>query len=154
MTMPTNDEALFRTVREKLFTAVIGDVMDAGGLTRQFLPHTIRALQPDMVVVGRAMTVLEADCSGEQVGHSGRPEPFGLMFRALDSLTAGDVYITTGASPRYALWGGLMSTRARAVSAAASSVGSPGSTSSRSLCRIRPRSRPPRMLSGTAPSSG
>ncbi len=42
---------------------------------------------------------------------------FGLMFRALDELKPGEVYICTGASPRYALWGGLMSTRARALGA-------------------------------------
>lgn len=39
-------------------------------------------------------------------------KPFGLMFEALDSLGENDVYICTGSSPNYALWGGLMSTRA------------------------------------------
>lgn len=121
--MVVDDDTLFRTVREKLFTAVIGDVMDAGGLTRQFLPHAIRALQPDMVVVGRAMTVLEADCAGEQVGHSGQPEPFGLMFRALDQLRPGEVYVAAGGSLRYAFWGGLMSTRAMSLGAAGAVLG-------------------------------
>jgi regulator of RNase E activity RraA len=111
------DEELFTAIRERLFTAVIGDVMDARGLDRQFLPPGIRALKPDMVVVGRAMPVLEADCAGEEVGHSGRAEPFGLMFRALDDLKPGEVYICTGGTPRYALWGGLMSTRARLLGA-------------------------------------
>jgi hypothetical protein len=78
------DAALFATIRDKLFTAVLGDVMDVAGLTRQFLPPTIRALQPDATLVGRAMPVLEADCCGDDVGHSGKPEPFGLMFRALE----------------------------------------------------------------------
>ena len=114
----TDDATLFRLVRERLFTAVIGDVMDAAGLTRQFLPPDIRGLHPDMVAVGRAMTVLEADCSGEHVGHSGRPEPFGLMFRALDEMHAGEVYIAAGGSLRYAFWGGLMSTRAKSLGAA------------------------------------
>ncbi len=121
--MASDDDTLFRTVRERLFTAVIGDVMDAAGLTRQFLPHAIRALRPDMVVVGRAMTVLEADCAGEQVGHSGRPEPFGLMFRALDQLRAGEVYVAAGGSLRYAFWGGLMSTRALALGATGAVLG-------------------------------
>ncbi len=121
--MPIEDDELFRLVRETLFTAVIGDVMDAAGLTRQFLPPGIRALQPDMVVVGRAMTVLEADCAGEQVGHSGRPEPFGLMFRALDQLRPGEVYVAAGGSLRYAFWGGLMSTRAMALGAAGAVLG-------------------------------
>ena len=112
------DAALFQTISDTLFTAVLGDVMDVAGLTRQFLPPNIRALQPDATLVGRAMPVLEADCCGDDVGHSGRPEPFGLMFRALDDLKPGEVYITTGASPTYALWGGLMSTRAKALGAA------------------------------------
>jgi len=111
------DAALFSTIRERLFTAVIGDVMDAEGLTRQFLPPTIRPLSPDIVVVGRAMPVLEADCCGDAVGHSGRAEPFGLMLRALDDLRPGEVYVCTGGSPRYALWGEMMSTRARALGA-------------------------------------
>jgi 4-hydroxy-4-methyl-2-oxoglutarate aldolase len=116
------DAPLFELVRSRLFTAVIGDVMDARGLTRQFLPPSIRALSPEMTIVGRAMPVLEADCAGETVGHSGRREPFGLMFRALDDLKPGEVYICTGASPSYALWGELMSTRARTLGAAGAVV--------------------------------
>ena len=110
-----NDQDLFATIRDSLFTSVIGDVMDAAGLTRQFLPWEIRATDPDAVVVGRAMTVLEADCAGEMVAHSGRAEPFGLMFRALDDLKPGEIYVCTGASRRYALWGELMSARAMAL---------------------------------------
>jgi regulator of RNase E activity RraA len=117
-----DDADLFALIRKRLFTAVIGDVMDAEGLTRQFLPPDIRGLTPDMVAVGRAMPVLEADCSGDVVGHSGRQEAFGLMFRALDEMASGDVYICTGASLRYALWGELMSTRARALEAAGAVV--------------------------------
>jgi len=45
-------------------------------------------------------------------------QPFGLMFHALDDLRAHEVYICTGGSPSYALWGGLMSTRARQLGAA------------------------------------
>jgi 4-hydroxy-4-methyl-2-oxoglutarate aldolase len=123
--MTETDAALFKTVREKLFTAVIGDVMDAVGLTRQFLPPEVRALHADMVVVGRAMPVLEADCCGEAVGHSGRPEPFGLMFRALDELRAGEVYVAVGGSAQYAFWGGLMSTRAHGLGAAGAVLGGP-----------------------------
>lgn len=111
------DHEIFALVRERLFTAVIGDVMDAAGLTRQFLPPEIRALQPEAMLVGRAMPVLEADCVGEFVSHSGGVEAFGLMFKALDQLQAGEVYLCTGSSPRYALWGGLMSTRAAKLGA-------------------------------------
>jgi len=112
------DAELFKTIRKHLFTSVIGDVLDVAGLTHQFLPPEIRGLHPDHMLVGRAMPVLEADCWGDKVVTQGRPDPFGLMFQALDGLKPGEVYITTGASPRYALWGGLMSTRAAALGAA------------------------------------
>ena len=112
------DEDLFATIRATLFTSVIGDVLDVAGLTHQFLPPDIRAFDPEHMLVGRAMPVLEADCWGDTVSATGTENSFGLMFKALDGLKPGEVYITTGASPRYALWGGLMSTRAAALGAA------------------------------------
>ena len=112
------DDALLHTIRSELFSAVIGDVLDHAGFTHQFLPPAIRLLQPDApVLAGRALPVLEEDCCDEGLVVSGRAEPFGLMFRALDGLRADEVYIATGGSPTYALWGGLMSTRARALGA-------------------------------------
>ena len=97
-------------IRERLFTSVIGDVMDMQGLRQQFLPPHIRAVLPQKMLVGRAMPVREEDCTTQG--------DFGLMFKALDDLRQGEVYICTGASPRYALWGELMSTRAHALGAA------------------------------------
>jgi regulator of RNase E activity RraA len=112
MRMWKNDEELFALARRELFTAVVGDVMDKRGLRHQFLPPRIQPLDPTMVTVGRALTVLEADFFEEGA------KPFGLMFEALDDLKPGEVYICTGASPRYALWGELMSVRAMACGAA------------------------------------
>jgi regulator of RNase E activity RraA len=114
-----SDEELFDTLRRELFTAVVGDVMDTMGLLRQFLPPQIKPLRNDMVVTGRAMTVLEADVPS---GTDFVSEPFGLMFRALDDLKAGEVYLCAGGSPRYALWGELMSTRATNLGAAGAVV--------------------------------
>jgi len=114
-----SDEELFDTLRRELFTAVVGDVMDTMGLLRQFLPPQLRPLRDDMVVTGRAMTVLEADVPSDTDFVS---EPFGLMFRALDDLKAGEVYVCAGGSPRYALWGELMSTRATKLGAAGAVV--------------------------------
>ncbi len=108
------DPELFATIRDRLFTAVIGDVMDKAGLMHQFLPAAIRGIEPDAVVVGRAMPVLVEDVKpGEDAG-----EAYGIMFRALDELRPGEVYLTAGGSPDYALWGGLMSTRAMRLGAA------------------------------------
>lgn len=111
------EEPLFQRIRDELYSAVLGDVMDAIGLTRQFLPPEIRVQVPGAVIAGRAMTVQEADCAVDVAAHGGA-KPFGLMFEALDSLKPGEIYICTGSSPTYALWGGLMSTRARTLGAA------------------------------------
>jgi 4-hydroxy-4-methyl-2-oxoglutarate aldolase len=121
----TNDRDLFQLMRTKLFSAVIGDVLDVMGLQHQFLPPQIRPLDPAMRLVGRAMPVLEADFF-DSVSPSGNSplsnQQFGLMFHALDSLKENDVYLATGSSPRYALWGELMSTRAMKLGAAGAVV--------------------------------
>ncbi len=125
MTLWQSDEELFALAREELFPAVVGDVMDKLGLLHQFLPPQIKPLGSGMVVIGRAMTVLEADLTDEAAeGNDDEKidKPFGLMFHALDSLKPNEVYICAGASPTYALWGGLMSTRARLLGAAGAVV--------------------------------
>ena len=116
-----SESELFTLARRELFTAVVGDIMDKMGLQRQFLSPQIQPLHEEMVVLGRAMPVLEADVFVEQHAHPANPlmaKPFGLMLEALDDLKAGEVYLCTGASPRYALWGELMSTRAIQLGAA------------------------------------
>jgi len=113
-----DDADLFALARSELFTALVGDAMDKMGLLRQFLPPYLKPLRDDMVVVGRAMTALEADVvPGESAG----PQ-FGRMFEALDDLKANEVYVCTGASPEYALWGEMMSTRAIKLGAAGAVV--------------------------------
>ena len=107
-----NDSELFTLARTELFTAVVGDVMDKLNLRRQFLPPEIQPLAPDMVTIGRAMTVLEADFFEEG------DRPFGVMLEALDDLKTNEIYVCTGASLRYALWGELMSLRASKLGAA------------------------------------
>ncbi|MCE7989793.1 MAG: RraA family protein [Caldilinea sp. CFX5] len=116
-----SDEELFALIREELFVAVVGDIMDKVGFLHQFLPPQIQPLAPHMIVLGRAMPVLEADVF-EGVSTLSKDnvmrKPFGLMLEALDDLKPNEVYICTGASPRYALWGELMSTRAQKLGAA------------------------------------
>jgi len=122
--MPTNhrwmdDEDLFAAIRGSLFPAAVGDVMDTMGYTHQFLPPEIQPLRDDMVVLGRAMPVLEEDMPDEEAGEApATEEAFGLMFQALDNLKKNEVYLCTGGSPGYATWGELMSTRARQLGAA------------------------------------
>jgi regulator of RNase E activity RraA len=116
-----DDDELFALARRELFTAVVGDIMDQQGFQRQFLPPQVGPLRDDMVTIGRAMTVLEADVltGGSESGHHKLlAKPFGLMLEALDDLKRNEIYICAGASPRYALWGELMSTRAMKLGAA------------------------------------
>lgn len=123
--MALSDQEIFQAARHELFSAVIGDVMDKLGLQHQFLPPAIVPLDRSMVVCGRALTVLEADVFEESITGSHNPlsgRPFGLMMDALDDLKHDEVYICTGASPRYALWGELMSVRAMKCGAAGAVV--------------------------------
>ena len=121
MTAWGNDDELFSTVRRELFTCVVGDVMDKLGLQHQFLPPQIRPLHPDTILIGRAMPVLAVDVYEEKVTGAKNKlmeKPFGLMLEALDDLKTDEVYVNTGSSPRNALWGELMSVRARKLGAA------------------------------------
>ncbi|MBL8351563.1 MAG: RraA family protein [Burkholderiaceae bacterium] len=116
-----DDDELFALMRRTLFPAVVGDILDTMGLLKQFLSPTIRPLRPDMVVIGRAMPVLEANCFAASEPAGQLPlsrQPFGLLFQALDDLREHEVYVATGCAPQFALWGGLMTTRAMHLKAA------------------------------------
>ena len=117
-----SDSDLFTLMRERLFTAVVGDILDELGFVHQFLPAAIHPLEDGMVVAGRAMPVLEADLpEGRRAA-----KPFGLMLEALDSLERDEVYLATGsAEAAYAMWGELMSTRARILGSAGAVVNGP-----------------------------
>ena len=115
-----DDKTLFELIKNELFTAVVGDVLDKLGYLNQFLPPAIMPLDKRMRLVGRAMPVLEADVFAPVHDSAGplAQKQFGLLFEALDDLREGEIYIATGSSFRYALWGGLMSTRAQHLKAA------------------------------------
>ncbi|MDE2435660.1 MAG: RraA family protein [Sphingomonadales bacterium] len=117
-----NDSDLFHTIKTRLFTAVVGDVLDVLGYRHQFLPQEIKPLVPGTAMVGRAMTVLEA--SYPEGGRNGplSDQAFGLMFQALDDLQEGEIYIAAGNALDFATWGGLMSTRATHLKAAGAVV--------------------------------
>src|SRR5580658_8976592 len=113
-----SDDELFAIVQRELFTCVVGDVMDKLELQHQFLSPQIQPLRPDMVVIGRAMPVLAVDVFAEKIEGSANPlmnKSFGLMLEALDDLRTNEIYVNTGSSPRNALWGELMSMRARTL---------------------------------------
>jgi len=116
-----SDDELFDLMRSRLFPAVVGDILDTMGLHKQFLSPGIKPLNSSMVVAGRAMPVLEAVCFAADEPQGQLPlsrQPFGLLFQALDDLRRNEVYVATGCAAQFALWGGLMTTRALHLQAA------------------------------------
>ena len=115
-----DDTEMFQTMRDKLFTAVVGDVLDAAGCFHQFLPPGIQPLRDDMIVAGRALPVLEEDIADAEISSAAARarKPFGRMLEALDDLKSNEVYVCSGASLTYATWGELMSIRARQLGCA------------------------------------
>lgn len=114
-----DDAEMYRLFEAELFVAVVGDVMDTLGLQHQFLPPVFKPVDDKTRLLGRAMPVLETDIflSNGPTHNPLMTKPFGLMFEALDDLKPGEIYVASGASPRYALWGELMSTRAKILGA-------------------------------------
>lgn len=111
-----SDKDLFALMREKLYTPVVGDILDAMGYYHQFLPQAIRPLRDEMKLAGRAMTVLMIDVFGVQ------KKPFGLLTEALDQLAEGEIYLATGGTRRCAYWGELLTATARMRGAAGAVV--------------------------------
>lgn len=99
---------LFELMKEKLYTPVVGDILDAKGYMHQFLPQSIRPLRDDMKLAGRAMTVLMIDVFGEQ------QKPFGRLCECLDQIQPNEIYIAAGGTKRCAYWGELLTATAKA----------------------------------------
>lgn len=102
-----NDAEVFALLKDKLYTPVIGDILDQMGYTKQFLPFEIQPMRAEMKVVGRAMTVVVEDVSGFQ------GKPFGLLTEALDQLESNEVYLARGAKAQCATWGEILTATAK-----------------------------------------
>ena len=97
-------------IQERLYTAVIADVMDELGYHRQVMSYEIRPLFDDAKIVGRAATMLAAEV------YELPAEPFALVMQHLDELRPGEVVCCTQqGSTRAATWGELLSTHTRAM---------------------------------------
>ena len=107
-----NDRQLFELIHKKLYTPVVGDILDNLGYYHQFLPQPIRPLRNDMKLAGRAMPVLMIDVYGKQ------EKPFGLLTEALDQLEEDEVFIASGGEMRCAYWGELLTATAKTRKAA------------------------------------
>jgi 4-hydroxy-4-methyl-2-oxoglutarate aldolase len=103
------DTELLATMKEKLYVAVVCDVLDALGYRNQAMHARLRPLLPGMKtcgLAGRARTVrwMETDYVVEE-------DPYGLEIEAIDSLRRGDVVVhSTDRSGKSAPWGELMTT--------------------------------------------
>ena len=107
-----DQDEMFSRMREKLYTPVVGDILDQMGLVHQFLPQDIRPLRDDMKLAGKAMTVLMTDVYGKQ------EKPFGYLTEALDQLEKNEIYIAAGGTRRCAYWGELLTATAKTRGAA------------------------------------
>jgi regulator of RNase E activity RraA len=107
-----NDTEMFSFIREKLYVAVVCDVLDELGYWNQAMHHRLRPILPDIHncgFVGRARTFdwLETDKINEE-------NPYGFEIEAVDSLNEGDVAVhSTDYNGTNAPWGELMSTIAK-----------------------------------------
>ena len=120
MTQWKNDEEMFSMMKEKLYTPVVGDILDQMGYAHQFLPSSIKPLEsyvPAGLVgaqkdpnayklAGYACTVLENDI------FEAPKKPFGYLTEALDQLRPNEIYVATGAH-NSALWGELLTATAK-----------------------------------------
>ncbi len=105
------DNALFDTMAEKLYVAVISDVLDSLGFRNQVLQPGVVPAQPDpgQVLVGRAATVLV----GPQ--YEVVDQPYTNQIAAIDALKPGDVVVSgVGGMTNVAVWGELFSNAAKA----------------------------------------
>ncbi|MEO8397720.1 MAG: RraA family protein, partial [Chloroflexota bacterium] len=107
--MNKNSPDYYAQIEEKLYTAVLADIMDSLGYRQQIMPHTLRPLYPEAKMAGRAATMAttEIDTISDN--------PYKLELALLDDLKPGELVVcATQGSTRAALWGELLSTHTHA----------------------------------------
>jgi 4-hydroxy-4-methyl-2-oxoglutarate aldolase len=96
----------------KLFSAVLCDAMDAMGLRQQSMVPGLAPVIPASIAVGFARTALSAPKPGIP------DRPYEKELALIDELTPGDIVIFAALNDASAgVWGGLLSTAARAKGA-------------------------------------
>jgi len=109
MSTDTREDQLLGVMREKLYVAVVSDVLDSLGYLDQAMSAELRPLEPHMRVIGRAHTLLATDVFERA------ENPYDVEIEAVDALKPGDVMVAcTNGSTRTCLWGELLSTAAMA----------------------------------------
>jgi 4-hydroxy-4-methyl-2-oxoglutarate aldolase len=105
----TNEAPLSREqITEKLYAAVLSDVLDSAGLRRQAMRPFIRPLDESHVLFGRARTGIYANTFHVESGRN----PYALEIELVDDLQAGDVLVLAcgGPTERIVCWGELLTT--------------------------------------------
>ncbi len=105
------DARFFAEGRRLLSAGVLSDVLDQMGLPRHAMAAEIRPLDDAQVLFGRARTGQYADVFHRAEGVN----PYEIEIQLIDDLRADDVVVMNcGATRRYAAWGELLTTAARA----------------------------------------
>ena len=95
-------------LKDKLYVAVLSDVLDQLGYTHQATRIPFHAYTGLTKLLGRCKTSLWVDM------YDADPNPYELELQAVDSCQPGDVLIcAAGGSTRSGIWGELLSTAAR-----------------------------------------
>lgn len=97
-----------KVMQEKLYSAVICDVLDSLGFTHQSPRLQFHTYTGMAQMVGRCKTTLWVDMYHED------PNPYELELEAVDSCQQGDILIAAASgSVRSGIWGELLATAAR-----------------------------------------
>ncbi|MFO1412523.1 MAG: RraA family protein [Burkholderiales bacterium] len=113
--MQRGDPAYLDAIRQRLYTAVLSDVLDELGHRSQAMAPAIRPLDDILVMVGFARTGLYREI------HHVDPavNPYELEMALIDDLRSDEVPVfACGGSRRIAPWGELLTTASRARGAA------------------------------------
>jgi regulator of RNase E activity RraA len=107
--MNTASSAYYDWIAQKLYTAVLADVMDKLGYRRQIMRPDIRPIYAEARIAGRAATMLAVDT------YVLPTEPYKLEMDLLDDLKPGEVIVCTWHGTRpCSIWGELLATCAAA----------------------------------------
>jgi 4-hydroxy-4-methyl-2-oxoglutarate aldolase len=116
--MNRNDQPLEQfvaAIAQKLYTAVLSDVLDELGYRDQAFPPSIRPLDDERTLVGFARTGVYREVYQTLAGEN----PYELEIELVDDLERCDVVVLgCGGSRRIAPWGELLTTASRARGAA------------------------------------
>lgn len=101
----------FAGLKDRLYSAVLSDVLDGFGRKDQAMRPFIRPLDEDLVLFGRARTGLFMNTYAVAEGEN----PYEIEIALVDDLKPGDVAVfgCDGPTFRIAPWGELLSTAAR-----------------------------------------